>query len=188
MRHHSPRKPWSTFALVLAVLALGSILGCGGGESEPAESETAATDTHGTEAAATDQGGASEDVYRAGEALAATETVALANVIANPGDYQGKTVRIEAQIEQVCVKKGCWMILEDGEESVRVTFKDYGFFVPTDTKPGSVARIDAVVSVETISEEAARHYAEETEGGEPEKIEGPQEVVSVVAQGVEIDL
>lgn len=188
MRHHSPTKLWPTFVLVLAALALGSVLGCGGGESEPAESETAATEAHGEEAAATDQSEAPDDVYRAGEPLAATDQVALAAVVADPGPYQGKTVRIEAEIEQVCLKKGCWMILKDGEESVRVTFKDYGFFVPTDTKPGSKARIDAVVSVETISEEAARHYAEETEGGEPEKIVGPQEVVSVVANGVEIDL
>ena len=37
----------------------------------------------------------------------------------------------EATIDEVCQMKGCWMTLES-DQKVRVTFKDYGFFVPKD--------------------------------------------------------
>lgn len=127
------------------------------------------------------------DVYRAGEELRSTERVALADVLARPDDYEGVLVRIEGEIEQVCGTKGCWMILHDGDVSARVTFKDYGFFVPTDTRPGSTARIDAEISVESLGEELARHYEEETEGGDPGSVDGPQRIVAVVATGVQID-
>ena len=47
----------------------------------------------------------------------------------------GDTVHVKTagKIIDVCTKKGCWMKLDMGNNNaVRVTFKDYGFFVPTD--------------------------------------------------------
>ena len=164
---------------LFALIALLALVACGGGEpADETETETPEVETASL---------AADDVYRAGAALSATEVVALATALEHPEDYDGKNVRIEGKIDEVCAKKGCWMILRDGDASVRVTFKDYGFFVPTDTKVGSTVRIDANVLRETISEEMAKHYEEETEGGDPDAITGPQEVVSVVATGVEID-
>jgi hypothetical protein len=40
-------------------------------------------------------------------------------------------VTLEAKINQTCRVKGCWMTLDMGNgEEMRVSFKDYGFFVP----------------------------------------------------------
>ena len=43
----------------------------------------------------------------------------------------GKTeILIEAYVEKVCKNKGCWMSLKIPNDDLRVTFKNYGFFVP----------------------------------------------------------
>ena len=42
----------------------------------------------------------------------------------------GKIIQLTGYITKSCAKKGCWMVMEDGKTSMRVTFKDYGFFVP----------------------------------------------------------
>ena len=41
-------------------------------------------------------------------------------------------VKITGEIEECCQKKGCWMkvSVEGMDDPIRVTFKDYGFFVP----------------------------------------------------------
>lgn len=123
-------------------------------------------------------------VYGAGVDLGAGP--ALKDVYAKPDDYKGKTIRLQGKIEDVCRKKGCWMVLRDGEAEVRVKFKDYAFFVPRDSSDREVI-IQGVAKAETISEEVAKHYAEE--GGDPEAakaIKGPQTVVSFMATGAEI--
>jgi hypothetical protein len=189
-KEHSIMSTHRTFfgaSLAILLVALLALAGCSGSQpaDEPQDEPQSAADTE--TAADTDNGATADGVYRAGAALGSPEVVALATVLEHPDQYDGKLVRIEGKIEQVCQKKGCWMILQDGDASTRVTFKDYGFFVPLDTKPGSVVRIDAEIHQETLSEEVAKHYEEETAGGDPDAIEGPQEVVSVVATGVEID-
>ena len=37
---------------------------------------------------------------------------------------------MEANVEKVCTKKGCWMTLQGADKTFRVKFKDYQFFVP----------------------------------------------------------
>ncbi len=68
---------------------------------------------------------------------------------------------IEGQVRKACEKKGCWMELATATDAkgpgVRVTFKDYGFFVPLDSA-GSQARVEGVVQVAELSENRAKHY------------------------------
>ena len=40
--------------------------------------------------------------------------------------------KFSGKITQVCQKKGCFMIMRDSDYSARVTFENYGFFVPKD--------------------------------------------------------
>ena len=56
----------------------------------------------------------------------------------------------------MCPKKGCWTVLRQGDASVRVRFKDYGFFLPKDSS-GKQPYVEGVVNVETLSEKTARH-------------------------------
>jgi hypothetical protein len=87
-------------------------------------------------------------------------------------------------MKQVCQKKGCFFILPAGDEDIRVTFKDYQFFVPTDAA-GSKVQLTGVFKVKEFSEEQARHYAEDA-GENPDDIEGAQQEYGLVATSVKI--
>ena len=46
-------------------------------------------------------------------------------------------VSVKGEIIETCAMKGCWMTIANGdEEPMRVRFKDYGFFVPTEGAGG----------------------------------------------------
>ena len=120
-----------------------------------------------------------------GAPLGDSPKVALADLVKDPVSYSGKTVKTEGIVSAVCQGSGCWMTLKSGDQAVRVTFKDYAFFVPIDSA-GATAVMEGVFSVKTIPEATAKHYAEETPGGKPDAIKGDQKELSLVASGVEL--
>ena len=69
-------------------------------------------------------------------------------------------VRVEARISQVCQKKGCFMIASAGDRAVRISFKDYSFFVPTDTSGKTVTLTGTLIQRE-LSEKQAAHFRED---------------------------
>ncbi|MCX7768445.1 MAG: DUF4920 domain-containing protein [Flavobacteriales bacterium] len=92
----------------------------------------------------------------------------------------------EGPIVEVCQKKGCWMTLGLGHNKVaRVTFKDYGFFVPK-TAGGRHAIVKGVARKEIITVEMLRHYAQDRGASkeEVEAIKEPETEWSIVAEGV----
>lgn len=94
-------------------------------------------------------------------------------------------VKLIAKIDQVCQVKGCWMTLKAADgEPVRVTFKDYGFFVPKDAG-GKKVIIKGAATVKELDEETARHYAEDA-GQVYTGAEEPKEI-AIVASGVLIE-
>lgn len=123
---------------------------------------------------------------RFGAPLKGLPMVSLEELAKNPDAHAGKAIRTEGPIAAVCTQKGCWMTLGDADRSVRVTFKDYGFFVPKDIAGGR-AVLEGTFVVETIPEATAKHYAAETPGGKPDAIKGDQKELSFVATGVEIE-
>ena len=138
------------------------------------------------DAAAASAASTTAKVTRAGAPLRQqAQRVSLRAVLDHPDDYKGKLVRLQGKIDQVCPMRGCWLLLDDAGARARVTFKDYGFFVPTDSA-GKQVRMDARVVKQTISEERAMHLQSETEGGNQEAVRGPQHIVALVATGVEI--
>jgi hypothetical protein len=70
-------------------------------------------------------------------------------------------LKMTAKVDEVCQAKGCWMTLnlENGNQ-VRVTFKNYGFFVPKDIA-GKEVIINGKAFVEETSVDDQRHYAED---------------------------
>ena len=76
-------------------------------------------------------------------------------------------------------------MLTDGGVSVRITFKDYGFFVPKDIA-GKTIIAEGLVTEEVTKEADARHYAEDAgkSKAEIEKIKGDQKQITMVAQSV----
>jgi hypothetical protein len=96
-------------------------------------------------------------------------------------------IAVTATVKEVCQKKGCWMILTDGSTKVRVTFKDYGFFMPTDLAGHRVV-VEGVLTEEVLSEADARHYAEDAGKSKEEvaRIKGDQRELSFEATGVRV--
>ncbi len=104
--------------------------------------------------------------------------------IAMDGDrHMDKPVRVVTRVSKVCQKKGCFFIAQQGNSIVRVSFKDYGFFVPTDISGKRVMLVGEVVASE-LSPEKARHLAEDL--GEPEESVGPGKEYTIVASSVRV--
>ena len=109
-------------------------------------------------------------------------------VIATMGDSESMELRVEGEIKEVCQSKGCWLTMDLGNgESMRVTFKDYGFFVPKDSH-GFRAVIEGVAQLEEQTVATLQHYAED-EGKSRKEIEAitePVQKLTFVASGVMI--
>ncbi|HEV7922896.1 MAG TPA: DUF4920 domain-containing protein [Thermoanaerobaculia bacterium] len=128
-----------------------------------------------------------KEVVQRGEAIAAdAKTTPLVNVMKNPAAYTRDPVVVEGKIDKVCTMKGCWMQLvpEGSKQGVRVTFKDYGFFIPMNTK-GWKARAAGVATVTTLSKADADHL--EGDGAKlARNPDGTASEVGFVASGVEL--
>jgi Domain of unknown function (DUF4920) len=113
--------------------------------------------------------------------------IALADAIgrANIDENVAQPVRIQAKVVEVCQKEGCWITLTDGKATMRVIFKDHGFFVPKDIA-GKTVIAEGFVKADVLTEAKARHYAEDEGKTEAEisAIRGDQKQVSMTAQSV----
>ncbi|MEN7549917.1 DUF4920 domain-containing protein [Rapidithrix thailandica] len=93
---------------------------------------------------------------------------------------------VSGKVLEVCKVKGCWMKLQSSDNNiVRVTFKDYGFFVDQDIV-GKEATVKGMAKKQVISRETLQHYAEDA-GKSKEEIAAIQEdkvELAFVAEGV----
>lgn len=104
------------------------------------------------------------------------------------GGKKAVDMKIEGKVLEVCKKKGCWMTLEmPNGDPLRVTFKDYAFFMPMDIV-GKKVVLDGVAKSQTISAETLRHYAEDAKkpADEIAKITDPKKELAFEAKGVVI--
>lgn len=90
------------------------------------------------------------------EELGVVSISTMYDELVSNGEFEGKVV---GQIKEVCSKKGCWMTLElPNGVPMRVTFKDYGFFVPLSSQ-GYPVIIEGLASKSQIDVATLRHYA-----------------------------
>ena len=75
------------------------------------------------------------------------------------------------------------MSLQDGKTSLRIGFKDYGFFMPTGLAAGTTVIVEGVLSKRTLSEAQANHLVKE--GAEVNKA---REELRLVAEGVQLHM
>jgi hypothetical protein len=112
-----------------------------------------------------------------GKPLAGLTPTPLADVLKAP--VAGKTVRLEGTIGAVCKNKGCWLTLNEGEQSVHVTFEGYSYFVPKDVV-GKKVVLEGKVLVKEPKPDQVEHLRKEG------ATEAAAAKVSVEATGVEI--
>jgi hypothetical protein len=126
------------------------------------------------------------DLIIRGEKLKGLKKVELATLLSSPASVDGQEVSVQGKVRRACERKGCWMELapEGKGPGVRVTFKDYGFFVPLDSA-GRTAVVEGKVIVAELSDEKAKHY--ESEGATvPRGADGKPREVQLIASGVEL--
>jgi len=119
-----------------------------------------------------------KDYLSSSEALAKYQTLKVGDTI---------NLKFGSSIEEVCSKKGCWMKLPAGEteETIMVRFKDYGFFMPLDSK-GNEVIVEGKAFVKEVSVEELKHYAEDAGKSKEEiaKITKPKLELAFEAKGV----
>lgn len=98
----------------------------------------------------------------------------------------GKAVVVKGEVEKVCQAKGCWMTLKTTSgEPIRVTFKDYAFFMPKDIAGRQIVAT-GVFEKKEESVEHLRHLAEDE--GKPQSeidaITSPKTTWGFLASGV----
>ncbi|MEM1260164.1 MAG: DUF4920 domain-containing protein, partial [Bacteroidota bacterium] len=96
--------------------------------------------------------------------------------------------QIKGIITDVCQVKGCWMKVNlDDEQQVFVKFKDYGFFVPTDSA-GKEVVMNGQAFIEEMSVDEQQHYAMDRGATKDEvaKITQPKRTLRFEADGVYI--
>jgi hypothetical protein len=170
---------------VVFPLALTTLLG--GCESQPAPAAPVASPP--SAAAPSSSAPAATGFKRYGDAITLTDPQPLARVLASPDSFKDKSVLIEGKVRKACSRKGCWMEIADSIDNetarCRVTFKDYGFFVPTDSS-GADARVQAVVAVEQVKPEYVEHLESEGAKFAHKNADGSADEVRLVATAVEL--
>ena len=130
-----------------------------------------------------------EEIKGAYGAEISTEgAISSKQVIAKLGDNESVDLKVEGTIVEVCQMKGCWMTMDVGSgKTMRITFKDYEFFVPK-AAGGYKAVIEGTLSKQMVDVETLQHYAED-EGKSEEEIAAitePEEKLAFEAVGVVI--
>jgi hypothetical protein len=126
-------------------------------------------------------------VGKYGEEITEEGTISTEKMVAMLDESDSVAVKVKGEITATCAMKGCWMnlVMPDGEE-MRVTFKDYGFFVPTEGMEGNLAIIDGVVTRTLTDVATLQHYAQDAGKSEAEimAITEDKEELAFVANGV----
>lgn len=106
-----------------------------------------------------------------GSAPTVKEATPIAELLAKPADFQGKTVRVEGVVTAVCTMMGCWMALtpSDAPKGPTILIKvDDGVIVFPTSARGKRATAQGVVervgTADAEGQEAAREHAEHQGG------------------------
>lgn len=124
-----------------------------------------------------------------GEELSDAKAVKATNLEKTMDGKDAMKMKLKGEIAEVCQEKGCWMTVATGDgQTIRVTFKDYGFFVAKDAA-GKKTVIEGEAKMETVDVATLKHYAEDAGKSKEEiaAITEPETKLTFVASGVEID-
>jgi hypothetical protein len=128
---------------------------------------------------------AQSDAYF-GKKISSKPALAATELPKKMDNKETMNARVMGTVESVCQAKGCWMNVKlDNGETMRVTFRDYGFFVPKDiTGKTVVFEGDAQNKIIPVAE--LRHYAQDA-GKSPAEVANithPKQELTFVADGV----
>lgn len=107
------------------------------------------------------------------------------DLLGNAESVNNTIITVRGVVAEVCQSMGCWMVMTDGNTSVRAT-TGHTFLLPKDIS-GKEVIITGTFKMTEISEDDARHYNEESSNPKKEEdIVGPQKVLLIEATGIEV--
>lgn len=95
-----------------------------------------------------------------GAELAGAPVAAVADILARPGEFDGKTVQVSGHVSAMCTHRRAWFAVVADDQSgrqMRVTTAP-AFLVPEDSI-GMTARVEGTIETEEISRERADYLA-----------------------------
>lgn len=119
-----------------------------------------------------------------GEAVTMDTVMPASTLLAAPQDFVGQELLVEGRVADVCQAKGCWMVIADGDQTMRITMGDHSFSVDKGGAGGD-CQVQGTVVAKTVDAETVAHYASESNNtaAMPEKAEGGA-TYEIVATGV----
>lgn len=109
-----------------------------------------------------------------GDAIPQGPTTTLASAISALDGDESKPMRISGLVTEACTKKGCWMVLVDGDQYARVRFNNYSVTVPLDTA-NQQAVIYGRLQKKQLSQKQAEHFARDAGDTETKYPDGKTE-------------
>lgn len=109
--------------------------------------------------------------------------LSMASLVTDPSSHLTKPFQVEARIAKVCQKKGCFFIAQQDQHILRVSFRDYGFFIPTNSSGKTVTLAGKLVQ-KFISPKQAAHFKTDLKS-ETEMLK-PGVVYEIVADSIRI--
>ena len=75
--------------------------------------------------------------------------------------FKSTEVTVYTPLQSVCLKAGCWVTIDNGNnKSIMVRFKDH-FTIPPTTPSGTKAFMHGIIFMDTVSVEMLQHFAED---------------------------
>lgn len=124
-----------------------------------------------------------------GEGVTLTESVSMAQLLAEPNKWEGKRVRVEGEVTDVCQMRGCWFEMAGAQPGEKMRFKvvDGVMTFPTSAKgnfavaEGTVRKIPLTLEQ---TKKALAHEAEETgKTFDPDQVKEPMTIVRLDGTG-----
>ena len=109
--------------------------------------------------------------------------VSMQSLTTDPSLHLAKPFQVEARIAKVCQKKGCFFIAQQAQHTLRVSFQNYGFFIPTDSSGKTVTLSGELVKRE-LSPKQVAHFKADLKS--ETNIVKPGVVYEIVAYSVKI--
>jgi hypothetical protein len=136
--------------------------------------------------------GLSAAARKFGKPITVKETTKISDIYAKPDAFNGKRVKVQGPIVDVCAERGCWIAIGSDQEFQTLRFKvDDGVIVfPMEIK-GQTAVVEGVLTVTTLSVadqiEQGEHMAKEKKTTfDPKTVKGPKTSIQIKGEGAEV--
>lgn len=141
--------------------------------AEPVPAPNPASGEHAEHAAAAaDRNQVDADgVVRRGAKLSPdVELVTVSAAVKRGKELDGKKVKLQGKVADVCTKMGCWFVVQGDTpaDTIRISTKSHSIFVPMKAV-GYTATVEGTLSLRVLSKEAAQHYEDERQLKEGEQ-------------------